>query len=119
MSTGAPTDQSVGSVTFIDSFINNTQIGFITGHAKNGTSQPPAAGSLILENVSLNDVPLAIQGLYGVTSLEGTTGSTVITGWGQGHAFTPNGSTSFEGGITPNSRPSSLVQGDGKYYERS
>ena len=119
MSNGAPTGQSVGSVTFIDSSMSNTPVGFITGRAVNGASQPPAAGSLILENVSLKNVPVAVEGPGGVTALAGTTSSTVIAGWGQGHAYTTNGSTSFEGPITPNPRPSSLLQGDGKYYERS
>jgi glucan 1,3-beta-glucosidase len=118
MSSGATTDQSVGSVTFIDSSITNTPIGFITGRLKNGNSQPPAAGSLILENVALENVPIAVEGPDG-TALAGTTGSTVIAGWGQGHAYTPNGPQSFEGPITPNSRPGALLQGDGKYYERS
>ena len=118
MSTGGPSAQSVGSVTFIDSSITNTPIGFITGRLKNGESLPPATGSLILENVELNNVPIAVEGPDGI-ALAGTTGSTVIAGWGQGHAYTPNGPTNFEGPITPNQRPGALLQGDGKYYERS
>lgn len=91
----------------------------ITGRAVNNTSQPPAAGSLILENVALENVPVAVEGLGGVTALAGTTGSTVIAGWVQGYAYTPNGPISFEQPITQNSRPGPLLQGDGKYYQRS
>lgn len=55
MSTGGVTAQSVGSITFFDSSITDTPIGIITAH--DATSQPPAGGSLILENVILNNVP--------------------------------------------------------------
>lgn len=115
MSTGGVTAQSVGSITFFDSSITDTPIGIITAH--DATSQPPAGGSLILENVILNNVPVAVQGPTG-TALAGTTGSTTITAWGEGHEYTPNGPTVFEGPIAPDNRPASLLQGS-KYYERS
>jgi glucan 1,3-beta-glucosidase len=108
--------QSVGSVTFFDSSITNTPIGILTAH--NTTSQPPTGGSLILENVVLNNVPTAVQGPNGVAALAGTTGSTAIAAWGEGHAYTPKGPVIFEGPIPPNSRPGSLTVGN-KYYERS
>ncbi len=116
MSSGGPTKQSVGSVTFIDSSITNTPIGFKTAH--DATSQPPTAGSLILENVQLSNVPVAVQGPGGTVNLAGTTGTATVAGYGQGHSYTPNGPTNFQGTITPFSRPGSLVRG-GKYYERS
>jgi hypothetical protein len=46
--------QSAGSVAFIDSFISNTPIGINTSY--DPTSQSPTHGSLILENVQLNNV---------------------------------------------------------------
>ena len=116
MSNGGRTGQSVGSVVFIDSSITNTKVGFLTAH--DSTSQPPAAGSLIIENVQLNNVPVAVQGPNGATALGGTTGQTTIAAWGEGHSYTPNGPNNFEGSITPNNRPGSLLQGS-KYYERS
>jgi len=51
--------QSAGSVAFIDSFISNTPIGINTSY--DPTSQSPTHGSLILENVQLNNVPVAVQ----------------------------------------------------------
>ncbi|KAL2357866.1 exo-beta-1,3-glucanase-like protein [Cryomyces antarcticus] len=116
MASGGRTAQSVGSVTFIDSSISNTAIGIITAH--DATSQPPTAGSLILENVKLNNVPTAIQGPGATVALEGTTGASTIAAWGEGHSYTPNGPTNFEGPIAPNPRPGILLSGD-KYYERS
>lgn len=116
ISAGGSSAQNVGSVTIIDSSITNTPIGILTAY--NAPSSAPAtAGSLILENVVLNNVPIAIQSV-GTTVLAGTTGSTTITAWGEGHEYTPTGPASFKGPITPNSRPASLLSGS-KYYVRS
>ncbi|KAH0338609.1 glycoside hydrolase family 55 protein, partial [Aureobasidium melanogenum] len=113
MSSGGSTAQSVGSVVLIDSTISNTPLGIVTAH--NETSQPAAGGSLILENVALNNVPIAVQGAGGVTALSGSTGSTIISAWGEGHEYTPNGPTNFESTFLANVRPASLLSGS-KYY---
>jgi len=117
MSSGGATAQAVGSVTFIDSSISNTRIGIRTAHSL--TSQPPAGGSLILENVYLSGVPIAVQGAGNITALQGTPANTHIAAWGEGHAYTPTGPNNFEGPITPVNRPGSLLEAGGKYYERS
>ena len=116
MTSGGPSAQNVGSVTFIDSSISNTPVGFNTSH--DATSSPPTAGSLILENVRLSNVPIAVQGPGNTTALAGTLNSMTIAAWGEGHEYTPTGPTTFEGPITPFSRPASLVVA-GAYYERS
>ena len=77
MSSGGSDNQAVGSMTFIDSSISNTGVGIKTAFGPN--SQPPAAGSLILENVDFNNVPIAVQGATGVTDLQG---NTHVTAWG-------------------------------------
>ena len=89
MSSGGSNALSVGSVTLFDSTITNTPIGIITGYIK-GQSQLPTANSLILENLQLNNVPIAVQGGGGRTALAGSTGAKLIAGWGEGHAYTPN-----------------------------
>jgi glucan 1,3-beta-glucosidase len=109
--------QNVGSITFIDSSITDTPVGFITAHS--ATSQPPTGGSLILENVQLKNVPIAVQGPGGATYLAGSTGSTNIAGWGQGHSYTPTGPNNFQGPISAFPRPGSLLEDDDKFYERS
>jgi glucan 1,3-beta-glucosidase len=116
MSNGGHTSQSVNSVTFIDSSITNTPVGIIT--AFDATSLPPTSGSLIIENVQLNNVPIAIQGPGSATVLSGSTGSLTIAAWGQGHAYTPTGPTDFEGPVAPFPRPDSILAGN-KFYERS
>jgi len=108
---------NVGSVTIIDSSITNTPIGIITAYQSG--SQPPTAGSLILENVALSNVPTAIQlSSNGAAVLAGTTGTTTITGWGEGNKYTPTGPQRLQGYFTPSSRPGSLLSGS-KYYVRS
>jgi glucan 1,3-beta-glucosidase len=107
---------NVGSVTIIDSSITNTPIGIITAYQTG--SQPPTAGSLILENVALSNVPTAIQLSSGATILAGTTATTTIAGWGEGNKYTPSGHQQFQGYFTPNTRPGSLLSGS-NYYVRS
>lgn len=108
---------NVGSITLLDSSITNTPIGIKTAYNP-PSSTPPTAGSLIIENLALSNVPTAIQLADGSTVLAGTTGSTTIAGWGEGHQYDPTGPKSFKGTFTPNARPGSLLSG-GKYYSRS
>ena len=117
MSTVGASGLTVGSVTLIDSSISDTAIGIAT--ARNSTSKPATAGSLILENIQLSNVPVAVSGPGGSVSLAGTTGTTTIAAWGQGHSYTPTGPNVFEGPLTPFARPNDLLQGGGKFYERS
>ena len=113
ISAGGSGSQEVGSITLYDSSITNTPIGVQT--AWDTSSSPASAGSVILENVVLNNVPTAVQGPSGV-ALGG--GSTTISAWGQGHSYTPNGPSTFQGSFNANNRPGSLVSGS-KYYEAS
>lgn len=114
MSSGAPSALSVGSVTFFDSSIINTKVFIKTGYTAN--SQPPTANSLILENIDLNNVPIAVEGGNNQTALAGTPTNSYISAWGEGHEYTPNGPVTFQGPIKPVNRPASLVQGSDYYY---
>lgn len=117
MSAGGTTDQAVGSVIVIDSTFSNVDVGIITAYTASGT--PDAAGSLILENINLDNVPVMVQ-KDGSTVLAGTTGTTTVAGWGEGHSYTlTSGPTDFEGSITANSRPSALLGSGTDYYTAS
>lgn len=113
----SPSEQTVGSATFIDSNINDTPIGVLTSHALNTTF---TNSSLVLENVKLSNVRTAVQGVGNTTLLfgTGTGGTKSIEGWAQGHSYTPDGPSSISGSIPAFSRPQALLDGD-KYYERS
>nr|POE69103.1 glucan 1,3-beta-glucosidase [Quercus suber] len=70
MSNGGRLAQAVGSVTMLDSDFSNTPIGILTAH--DATSQPPAGGSLILENIRITNVGVAVQGSNDVVALPGS-----------------------------------------------
>lgn len=114
MSNGAQNNKlEVGSVVIIDSEITNCQKFVDMGWTPNTT--PPAAGQLTLENIKLNNVPVAVAGPSG-TVLQG--GTLTIQTWGQGNKYTPDGPQKFQGTISSTVRPQSLLDG-GKYYSKS
>lgn len=85
MTNGNANPLTVGSVTFLDSTITNTAVGFLTNRVA-GSSSPATAGSLIIENVVLTKTPIAVQlGTTKATLLAGTTTETTITAWGSGN----------------------------------
>ena len=71
-----------------------------------------SAGQLILENIALNNVPIAVKGSNS-TVLAG--GTTKITAWGQGNKYTPDGPQRFQEALTPVRRPAELLDGS-KYW---
>ncbi|EKG16619.1 Pectin lyase fold/virulence factor [Macrophomina phaseolina MS6] len=116
MNGGGRTAQTVGSVTVLDSSITNTPIGIITAHDL--SSSPDTAGSLVIENIQIRNVTTIVNGPGATVALAGTTGSTTVAAWGQGHAYTPRGPTNFLGPIAATTRPAALLSGT-KYYELS
>ncbi|KAK0642444.1 Glucan 1 [Lasiodiplodia hormozganensis] len=115
MNGGGRTAQTVGSVTILDSSFTNTPVGILSAH--DFSSSPATAGSLVLENIQLTKVPTMVKGPSTV-ALAGTSSTTTINAWAQGHAYTPSGPTNIMNAIGSTTRPSSLLSGT-KYYERS
>lgn len=112
---GGSSAQSVGSMVIDGAVFTN--VGVAISSAFTADSTPKTAGSLILENVSLNNVGAGVQTPEGVV-LAGSTGSTTVAAWGQGHAYVPNGPNRFQGHIQPASRPTELLAGN-RYYTKS
>ncbi|KAK8065265.1 hypothetical protein PG997_012012 [Apiospora hydei] len=109
-------EPNVASVVLFDSEFSNTDKAVITART---TPSKSAGGALILENVSLNNVRVAVEGPSGATLLEGTSGAKIISAWGQGGQYVPKGMRNVvQGDITPNSRPGSLTTGS-DFYQRS
>ena len=107
----------VGSLSVIDSKVTNTEQFIVTGRTEN--SKPAAAGGLLLENIVIENVPVADASAEDETLLEG--GSKTIAAWGQGHRYTPDGpggAESFQGEIPASNRPAGLLDGD-RYYTPS
>lgn len=116
ISAGGASAVNVGSITIFDSSIKDTPIGIIT--ARTANSEPDSAGSIYLENVELENVRTAVSGPNG-TILAGSTGTTLIPAWADGHRYLPNGPVETRGSIAPSKRPATLLDASGKYYERS
>jgi glucan 1,3-beta-glucosidase len=113
--TSSGTTINTGSVQVIDSTISGCNVFIHTPWSSSST--PATVGSLIVENVVLNNVPTAIQGPSGVYLAGGTT---TIQGYGTGHTYTPSGPSQINGVITPATRPSSLLaSGSSNYYTKS
>ncbi|KAF9228585.1 glycoside hydrolase family 55 protein [Gyrodon lividus] len=101
-------DQTVGAETIIDAVVTNTPIFIQTSSASNGT----LAGSLVLNNIHLNDVPTAVSE-NGMTVLEG--GTMTIDSWGQGNVYSgtnPNG-TFTQGDVYSAYKAPSLLDSSG------
>lgn len=112
---GGAGNQLVGSVNVLDSTIQDCPT-FVTTAWASSTS---TNGSLILENIALDNVPVAIKGTSG-TVLSGTSGTSTISAWGQGHKYTPSGPANLQGSFTPPTRPSALLaSGSSRYYTKS
>ena len=84
ISNGGAGNQLVGSVNILDSTIQNCPTFVDTAWQSSTLS----TGSLIMENINLKNVPVAVNGVSG-TVLAGSTGSTTIGAWGQGHKDRP------------------------------
>ena len=122
MSNGNVNPETVGDVTIFDSTFTNSSIAVKTSRvATTGSiTSPFTGGSLALENVQLTNVSVAIQlSSTKSTLLAGTTGNTTIT-WISGLVYNPHGTqTPLQGNITVNPRSTTLLTGNGYYYQRS
>ncbi|GJJ08001.1 hypothetical protein Clacol_002208 [Clathrus columnatus] len=93
-----PDRQTAGSETIIDATVTNTPIFIQTTETSSGS----LAGSLLLDNIALSNVPKAVTTAQGVTVLTGP-GTGTITQWAQGNIFSgTSGSAQF---IVGRSRP--------------
>ncbi|KAG2335843.1 glycoside hydrolase family 55 protein [Suillus weaverae] len=83
LATGGTTtsNQTVGSEAIIDAVVTNTSVFVRSSVASNGQ----LAGSLVLNNIKLSNVPTAVGVTGGITVLAG--GKTTIASWGQGNVL--------------------------------
>lgn len=116
ISAGGPSAVGVGSITVLDSSIKDTPIGIAT--ARTANSEPDSAGSVYLENVKVENVGTVVSGPNGV-EVPGSSGAMTIAAWADGHRYTPKGPVETAGYIDATKRPAALLDGQGKYYERS
>jgi glucan 1,3-beta-glucosidase len=118
MTAGGTSAQAVGSITLLDVSITNTPVGVLTGTSS--TSQTKTSGSLILDNIQTQNVPVIVKGSSGNTILAGSTGSTNIASWGQGSLYTSTSGTGTfnQNTLTAPTKGSNLLASNGKFFER-
>ncbi|KAF2202472.1 pectin lyase-like protein [Delitschia confertaspora ATCC 74209] len=111
----SPTNQTVGSVLFMDSTLVNTPIGVNTSFSQN--SIPTTGGTLIINNVDFSGSRVAVQDVNGRQLLAG---GSKVQAWAQGQAIAAGGSLSrVQGDIAGAPRlPASLIA-NGKVFERA
>lgn len=115
MATGGTTqaNQSVGAEAIIDAVVTNTPV-----FVRSSTATNSLAGSLVLNNIQLNNVPVAVGIAGGAVVLNG--GTTNIASWGQGNVYmgTNTAGTFTKGNIVAANKPSVLLEG-GRIFGRS
>ncbi|KJR83277.1 glucan 1,3-beta-glucosidase [Sporothrix schenckii 1099-18] len=126
VSSGGKSAQSVGSITVFDSVFTSVSVAIVSAYVPN-TSQPETAGSIILENIVANQVPVIVQTPDGNLLTGGV--AVTVAAWGQGHQYIPDGPTPLQGGFNGNPRPTSLLASGnpvasaagvpGSYYARA
>ncbi|KZP28414.1 glycoside hydrolase family 55 protein [Athelia psychrophila] len=114
---GLTTDtQTVGAEAIIDAVVTNTPV-FVQSSVGSTTS---LAGSLVLNNIKLNNVPTAVGVLDGTVVLAGSASTTTIASWGQGNVYTgTSGTPKFTQGTIANpTKAASLLDSSGRIFGR-
>ncbi|KAJ7168213.1 exo-beta-1,3-glucanase [Mycena crocata] len=109
--------QGVGAEAIIDATVTNTPIFVRRWTASNG--KPIGAGSLVLNNIKLNNVPTAVGTLNGAVVLSG--GTTTIASWVSGNVYTGSNGTPrwTEGNIAAPPKPASLLDSAGNIFGKT
>jgi Pectate lyase superfamily protein len=104
--------QTVGAEAIIDAVVINTPIFVRNSNPSNGT----LAGSLVINNAKLTNVPTAVGVVGGAVVLYG--GTTTILSWGQGNVYTGTNvaGTFMQGNIFAANKPSVLLDGSGRIF---
>jgi hypothetical protein len=102
----------VGSEVIIDGVVTNTPIFLRTSKPSNGR----LAGSLVLNNVKLDNVPVAVGVVGGAVVLTG--GTTTIASWAQGNVYrgTSGAATFTQENIAAPQKPSVLLDNSGRVF---
>ncbi len=106
--------QSVGAEAIIDAVVTNTPI-----FVRSSVATSSLGGSLVLNNIRLNNVPTAVGVVGGAVVLNG--GTTTIASWGQGNVYqgTNTAGTFTKGNIVAANKPSVLLDSAGNIFGRT
>jgi glucan 1,3-beta-glucosidase len=110
-----PSNQTVGSVIFMDSKLVNTPIGVNSSFSQN--SIPETGGTLIIDNVDFTGSTTAVQDASGKSILAG---GSVVKSWAQGNALAAGGTQGrVQGDVAGAPEKPASLQGDNGFFERS
>ncbi|KAJ7929194.1 exo-beta-1,3-glucanase [Mycena leptocephala] len=111
------TSQTIGAEAIIDATVTNTPVFVRTATPSNNVLI--GAGSLVLNNIKLTNVPTAVGVVGGAVVLAG--GTTTIASWGRGNVYSGSSSTGkfTEGTITTPPKPSVLLDSSGKIFGKT
>ncbi|KAI9566967.1 glycoside hydrolase family 55 protein, partial [Boletus coccyginus] len=116
LTTGGTTSatQTVGSEAIIDVTVVDTPVFVQTTTASNGT----LAGSIVLNNIQLYNVPVAVGVLGGEVVLKGSTDSMCIESWAQGNVYVgDDGLPRYtQGYIEPPQKPWNIIDLQGNIF---
>ncbi|KII88660.1 glycoside hydrolase family 55 protein [Plicaturopsis crispa FD-325 SS-3] len=107
--------QTVGAEAIIDAVVANTPI-FLRSSTASSRS---LAGSIVLNNIQLTNVPTAVGVVGGAVVLPG--GTLTIDSWGQGNVYsgTNAAGTFTQGNIAAPTKAASLLDGSGRIVGRT
>jgi glucan 1,3-beta-glucosidase len=96
--------------------INNTPIGIRTLTNSNGSLH----GSIVINNMKLNNVPSAIAVADGTVILAGSTGTATVASWGMGNVYSGKNSQGHfvQGNIPAGNKDASLLDSTGRIFSR-
>ncbi|KAJ7636131.1 exo-beta-1,3-glucanase [Mycena polygramma] len=114
---GGFTGQTVGGEAIIDATVSNTPIFVRKSSPSNG--QLIGAGSLVLNNIKLNNVPTAVGQTDGTVLLNG--GTTTIASWGQGNVYSGSSSTGqfTQDNLAAPTKPAVLLDSSGRIFGKT
>ncbi|KAI0949266.1 hypothetical protein AcW1_008932 [Taiwanofungus camphoratus] len=115
LTTGSSPSQGAGAEAIIDVTVTNTPVFVQTSAASNGSLD----GSIVLNNIQLNNVPTAVGVANGDVVLEG--GSFTIDSWAQGNTYsgTSASGTFVQADISSISKPSSVLDSSGYIFGKT
>lgn len=95
----------------------NTPVFVQTTTASNGT----LAGSIVLNNVKLDNVPVAVGVQGGKVVLEGSNASYTIESWAQGNVYVGNNGVPkyTQGNIEPPQKPWNIIDSQGNIFGKT
>ncbi|KAJ6514577.1 exo-beta-1,3-glucanase [Mycena vulgaris] len=114
---GGTAAQTIGGEAIIDATVTNTPIFLRTSTPSNG--QLIGAGSLVLNNIQLNNVPTAVGVVGGAVVLAG--GTTTISSWAQGNIYSGASATGHftQDAITAPAKPAVLLDSSGRIFGKT